>query len=190
MGFSFERTQNPGTTNEKSLTVHKLGMSGFIVGPLMLVICIVASFLLVSGANADKNLMQNGVRVEGTVVDVRYDMRNNRNNNSNNNSNKSKKITIVEYVAEDGVKRTTSHSEKTSSSTSSSSKSIAGMIGEKKVVYYDSSDPSKVVVEGWERDKSMGLIFIGFIALFSIFMIVKSGLELRKKRSGDTDTTE
>lgn len=131
----------------------------------------------ISSAQNDKRLLSQGTKAVGEVVNIQLDIRTGRGSSS-------QKIFTVEYTDLNGNAQSLIESEVYRSKEEGSLENVSNEWLHKNVnVFYDATDPSNSVVDGWQDSTSMAVFGCVFLELTGSALIVFTIFDVRKSLS-------
>ncbi|WP_341392694.1 DUF3592 domain-containing protein [Arthrobacter sp. G119Y2] len=126
-------------------------------------------------AHDDRRILEEGVRTTGVIISVKF---------STGGRQKEYKELTVSFLAEDRRAYAKGARERYYEHIDGSKSKVADeMHGEKRVVFYDRSDPSNSVIEGAPQSFTAGYLVITLSVGFGASFIWTGGCGLRRKQA-------
>lgn len=154
------------------------------MGVILVIIGLISGISVTSTANQHKAIIDSGVKAEGTVTDVRIEIRRGTSGTGNSSSTKDKstKTTVVSFTAENSKTYNTQFTEKYKGLKSNVTAEEQEDMGKTMTVFYDSSNPENSVIEGKEVSVGLGYILGGGFLFFGLFIVIACTIQLKKKK--------
>jgi hypothetical protein len=143
---------------------HRKRPSALVTSVLILLVGCLLAVWQITDVRADQRLMDTGVRTQGTVERT-Y---NNQHSSGGGRGSKTSKIAVVAYTAAPGDRLTMHRKVDFGGTLPGGSDAPSGQPGQQVTVFYNPDNPSKALVQGWQRR-------YGYYFYASVALIVLSG---------------